>query len=175
MEEYVRELIEKKAIRYVQIDSEQFVDTGEIVTVGVPIKRDELAATLIDSAPNQGFTIFRDVIMHRVLKNLGVKGKILAYLLKKKPETNILGTSVKEISIGSETSVQAVSDCLKMLEEIGAISIKSTGPIKEIFVNPGVAHRGNRWREKALMNEFAKFEKEAKKLRKQKGKEKESK
>lgn len=159
--EEVTELIDKKAKRYIEIDSSTYVETGEIVTKGVPIKRDDLVAGLIDKAPNTGFHIFRDTIMCRTLRNIGVKGKIVAYLLDKTPASNIITCTIKRISEEAGVSVQAVYDCLKMLEDIGVICVKEDAQMREIFVNPGLCHRGDRYREKALMVEMSKFAKEA--------------
>lgn len=155
-------MINKMAKRYVEIDSEVYADFGEIVMIGKPVTRDDIVATLIDKAPNTGFHIFRDEIMCRALRAVGVKGKIVAYLIQNKSETNILRTTIKEIATEEDVSVQAVSDCLKMLEKIGIISVKSNGYVKDIFINPGLSHRGTRYRERVLMNEFEKFDKKSK-------------
>lgn len=168
MSEDVKSLIEKKARRYVEIDSERWVDYGEIVRIGEPLKREDIVASLIDKAPNTGFHIFRDEIMCRALRAVGVKGKIVANLIQYKSETNILRTTIKKIATQESVSVQAVSDCLKMLEKIGVVSVKSDGYMKDIFINPGLSHRGTRYREKALMQEFERFDKEVKKDRKNK-------
>lgn len=173
MEEHVKELIDKRAKRYIEIDSKAYVETGDIVTIGLPIKRDELVQGLIDKTPNTGFHIFRDTIMYRMLNLIGAKGKIAASIMKEKRETNILYTSIKEIADDSGTSVQAVTDCLKLFEEHGLIAVKKDGVRREIFINPGIAHRGNRYREKALMYEFGQFAKEAEKERKDAKKQKE--
>lgn len=165
--EEVTELIDKKAKRYIEIDSPTYVETGEIVTKGVPIKRDELVAGLVDKAPNTGFHIFRDVIMCRMLRNIGVKGKIVAYLMDKMPASNVIKCTIREISKEAGVSVQAVYDCLKMLEDIGVICVKEDAQVREIFVNPGLCHRGDRYREKALMVEMTKFAKEARAEKKQ--------
>lgn len=172
MDEYVKKLIDKKAIRYIEVDSEQYVETGEIVTKGLPIKRDDLVAGLVDKAPNTGFSIFRDTIMFRMLDNLGAKGKVMSYLIRHNSIDNLQTTTIKDISKKAGVSIQTVSDCLKMLEEIGVISVSNEYCKKDIFLNPGIAHRGNRYREKVLMEAFEEHCKEVKKKHKEEKKKK---
>lgn len=150
---------------YVEVNYDVYKETGAIVLVQenhTVVSDTAIAEEVVGSAPNKGFQIIRDEIQKRTYNLLGGKGRVLANLITKKDsDTNILKTTIKELSKQSETAIQTTTDTLTLLEENGLISVKADGVSRTIFVNPGIGHRGNRYRENQLIGEMGAFSKEA--------------
>lgn len=151
---------------YIEVDYDEFKRSGSIVHKAGLVPDVEIAKEVIGGAPDNGFQIFRNEIEQRALSLLGSKGKILAHLICKKDNDNILQSSIKYIAKDTGTSIQTVMDFLDLFLENGLISVKVCGYERRIFVNPGLGHRGSRFRERKLLNEMEIFDKEAKKERK---------
>ena len=129
---------------YVRIDAQAFQEHGEVKITGEPIIADEV----VKKVNRNGFEITYLTYLVDLFDKLGGKKyTVFKYILAHKSAENTLARK-------TETSVQTVTDTLKLLEESGLIARK-TGAI---MLLPKVAHRGNDRREAYLMQKFVEFD-----------------
>lgn len=136
---------------YVRIDAQAFQEHGEVKTLGEPIIADEV----VKKVNRNGFEITYLTYLVDLFDKLGGKKyTVFKYILAHKSAENTLIITTRELARKTETSVQTVTDTLKLLEESGLIARK-TGAI---MLLPKVAHRGNDRREAYLMQKFVEFD-----------------
>lgn len=118
---------------------------------GEPIIADEV----VKKVNRNGFEITYLTYLVDLFDKLGGKKyTVFKYILAHKSAENTLIITTRELARKTETSVQTVTDTLKLLEESGLIARK-TGAI---MLLPKVAHRGNDRREAYLMQKFVEFD-----------------
>lgn len=136
---------------YVRIDAQAFQEYGEVKITGEPIIADEV----VKKVNRNGFEITYLTYLVDLFDKLGGKKyTVFKYILAHKSAENTLIITTRELARKTETSVQTVTDTLKLLEESGLIARK-TGAI---MLLPKVAHRGNDRREAYLMQKFVEFD-----------------
>ena len=136
---------------YVRIDAQAFQEHGEVKSTGEPIIADEV----VKKVNRNGFEITYLTYLVDLFDKLGGKKyTVFKYILAHKSAENTLIITTRELARKTETSVQTVTDTLKLLEESGLIARK-TGAI---MLLPKVAHRGNDRREAYLMQKFVEFD-----------------
>jgi DNA-binding transcriptional ArsR family regulator len=84
----------------------------------------------------------------------GKKYTVLKYILQNKSSDNTLIITNRELAAKTGTSLQTVSDALKLLREAHLIETR-TGAI---MLNPKLAHRGRAGRERYLLQKFTTFQ-----------------
>lgn len=84
----------------------------------------------------------------------GKKYTVLKYILQNKSSDNTLIITNRELATKTGTSLQTVSDALKLLREAHLIETR-TGAI---MLNPKLAHRGRANRERYLLQKFTTFQ-----------------
>lgn len=136
---------------YVRIDAQAFQEHGEVKITSEPIIADEV----VKKVNRNGFEITYLTYLVDLFDKLGGKKyTVFKYILAHKSAENTLIITTRELARKTETSVQTVTDTLKLLEESGLIARK-TGAI---MLLPKVAHRGNDRREAYLMQKFVEFD-----------------
>ena len=135
---------------YVRIDAQAFQEHGEVKITGEPIIADEGQTVNRNGSEITYLTYLVDLFD----KLGGKKYTVFKYILAHKSAENTLIITTRELARKTETSVQTVTDTLKLLEESGLIARK-TGAI---MLLPKVAHRGNDRREAYLMQKFVEFD-----------------
>lgn len=136
---------------YVSIDAQAFQEHGEVKITGEPI----IAEEVVKKVSRNGFEITYLTYLVDLFDKLGGKKyTVFKYILAHKSAENTLIITTRELARKTETSVQTVTDTLKLLEESGLIARK-TGAI---MLLPKVAHRGNDRREAYLMQKFVEFD-----------------
>lgn len=136
---------------YVRIDAQAFQEHGEVKITSEPIIADEV----VKKVNRNGFEITYLTYLVDLFDKLGGKKyTVFKYILAHKSAENTLIITTRELARKTETSVQTVTDALKLLEESGLIARK-TGAI---MLLPKVAHRGNDRREAYLMQKFVEFD-----------------
>ncbi len=83
----------------------------------------------------------------------GKKYQVLKYILANKNSDNQLIITNRELAKKSKTSLQTVTDTLKLLKSASLIETR-TGAI---MLNPRLAHRGSDKRERFLLQKFTEF------------------
>lgn len=136
---------------YVRIDAQAFQEHGEVKITGEPIIADETAG---GQEGQQVEITYLTYLVDLFDKLGGKKYTVFKYILAHKSAENTLIITTRELARKTETSVQTVTDTLKLLEESGLIARK-TGAI---MLLPKVAHRGNDRREAYLMQKFVEFD-----------------
>lgn len=106
---------------------------------------------VIKEVPRVGFAITYLSTVIQMIESIGNKKmQVVKYILGKMDSNNKLVETVREISKGSNCSLQTVNDTLKILENCGIIARK-TGCV---MLSPKLVHKGNAQREKYLMTKF---------------------
>lgn len=135
---------------YVKVDMKHYKLTGEVVYIGEVLTADEVLG-ITGQAPKGGFEIIRMPFMARMLEAVcGERGKLLAYLLENKDDSNRLDKTTdmvaKEAGVGKST-VRRVID---IMEKYGLL-VQTKGVI---YINPSLSHKGNNKREGYLFKSF---------------------
>lgn len=106
---------------------------------------------VIKEVPRVGFAITYLSTIIQMIESIGNKKmQVVKYILGKMDSNNKLVETVREISKGSNCSLQTVNDTLKILENCGIIARK-TGCV---MLSPKLLHKGNAQRERYLMTKF---------------------
>lgn len=106
---------------------------------------------VIKEVPRVGFAITYLSTVIQMIESIGNKKmQVVKYILGKMDSNNKLVETVREISKGSNCSLQTVNDTLKILENCGIIARK-TGCV---MLSPKLVHKGNAQRERYLMTKF---------------------
>ena len=106
---------------------------------------------VIKEVPRVGFAITYLSTVIQMIESIGNKKmQVVKYILGKMDSNNKLVETVREISKGSNCSLQTVNDTLKILENCGIIARK-TGCV---MLSPKLIHKGNAQRERYLMTKF---------------------
>lgn len=139
---------------YQKIDGKAYLDTGEVVPIGDPKTWDEMYGDDFEKVPNSGFGIHRLEWYCKLLEVIGgKKGKVAAYLIKKKDSRNVYIGRVSDIVVETDVSLQTVTEAIKIMRQADLIKTMTCA----YMVNPGCEHKGNRKREAYLMKEYATF------------------
>lgn len=145
MQEQKEKLIKKDTIIKYENDiwiNQRTGETIETVEIMKPISR-------------QGFMITYLAEIIRLIDELGNKKlQIVKYILENMDKSNnSMFCTVRELAKETNTSLQTVTDTLKILDKAGIIKRRSGG----IMINPKLIHRGNNKKEKALLTRFYSF------------------
>ena len=136
---------------YVKIDNKALHETGEIKIVGEPIEAEQI----VKKVPRKGFEITYLAYFCELFDKLGGKKyTVFKYIIEHKSADNTLIITNRELAQKTNTSLQTVSDTLKLLREAGLIVCR-TG---SIMLLPKLAHRGSDKKEAYLMQKFESFE-----------------
>lgn len=115
------------------------------------------ADQVIRKVPRNGFEItYLAYFMDLFDKLGGKKYVVFKYILSNKSAENTLIITNRELAEKTGTSLQTVSDTLKLLRESGLLT-QRTGAI---MLNPQLAHRGSERKEAYLLQKFVSFGKE---------------
>lgn len=131
--------------KWLQVSNDYVPKNGEFV-----IETDDV----VKKVERQGFEITYLLYFFNLFEQLGGKKyKILQYILKNKNAENQLIITNRELAKNTKTSLQTVSDTLKLLRNAKLIETR-TGAI---MLNPRLAHRGSSNRERYLLQKFTIF------------------
>ena len=112
------------------------------------------ADQVIRKVPRNGFEItYLAYFMDLFDKLGGKKYVVFKYILSNKSAENTLIITNRELAEKTGTSLQTVSDTLKLLRESGLLT-QRTGAI---MLNPQLAHRGSERKEAYLLQKFVSF------------------
>lgn len=141
---------------YVEIDTDKYIQTGEICSISKPVKVSEIMVDGIGSIDelNTRFAIHRPDWFYRLIEKIGgAKGKVVTSIMRRKNIENKIEGRVKDIVEWSGCSLKTVMDTLNIMRENDMLKTR-TGMM---MLNPGVEHRGDRQREAALMRLYSTF------------------
>ena len=112
------------------------------------------ADQVIRKVPRNGFEItYLAYFMDLFDKLGGKKYVVFKYILSNKSTENTLIITNRELAEKTGTSLQTVSDTLKLLRESGLLT-QRTGAI---MLHPQLAHRGSERKEAYLLQKFVSF------------------
>ena len=112
------------------------------------------ADQVIRKVPRNGFEItYLAYFMDLFDKLGGKKYVVFKYILSNKSAENTLIITNRELAEKTGTSLQTVSDTLKLLRESGLLT-QRTGAI---MLHPQLAHRGSERKEAYLLQKFVSF------------------
>lgn len=128
-----------------QVDTWVNQRTGEIIET----------TEILKPISRQGFMITYLSEIIRLIDKLGNKKmKIVKYILENiDKSTNSMFSTTRELAEKTNTSLQTVTQTLKILEEAQIIQRRTGG----LMVNPKLIHRGSNNKEKALLTRFYDF------------------
>lgn len=130
---------------YVGVDEWVNKRTGEIVVADQVIKK----------VPRNGFEItYLGYFVELFDKLGGKKYQVFKYILKNKSSDNTLIITTRELAKKTNTSTKTVQETLNAMREANLIE-KRTGAI---MLNPKIAHRGTKDKERFLLQRFEAFE-----------------
>ena len=119
--------------------------TGEIVVADQVIKK----------VPRNGFEItYLSYFVELFDKLGGKKYQVFKYILDNKSADNTLIITTRELAKKTKTSTKTVQETLNAMKEANLIE-KRTGAI---MLNPKIAHRGTKDKERFLLQRFEAFE-----------------
>lgn len=135
---------------YVRIDSKKFKKTGEIVVTGYPMDAEQIAS-VTGIAPKGNYEmVMSERRLHLLETFFGARGKVVAYLLRKRDNNNIFFGTNADIMKGANVSHGAMQMALKELEELGYI----VNGMLSVMVDPEYGTKGSRSRMAYLKKKF---------------------
>lgn len=136
---------------YVKIDTKALHETGEVKIISEPIEAEQV----VRKVPRNGFEITYLAYFCELFDKLGGKKYIVfKYIIEHKNSDNQLIITNRELAEKTNTSLQTVSDTIKLLRDANLISTR-TGAI---MLLPKLAHRGSDKKEAYLMQKFETFD-----------------
>ena len=136
---------------YVKIDAKLLHATGEIKITSDPIEAEQI----VKKVPRAGFEITYLAYFCDLFDKLGGKKyAVFKYIIEHKSAENTLIITNRELAEKTGTSLQTVSDTLKLLRDANLISTRSGS----IMLLPRLAHRGSDRKEAYLMQKFEAFD-----------------
>ena len=136
---------------YVKIDAKLLHATGEIKITSDPIEAEQI----VKKVPRAGFEITYLAYFCDLFDKLGGKKyAVFKYIIEHKSAENTLIITNRELAEKAGTSLQTVSDTLKLLRDANLISTRSGS----IMLLPRLAHRGSDRKEEYLMQKFEAFD-----------------
>lgn len=143
---------------YVMIDSEAYLEHGEVVISGPPISEQDIIEADYQKGDKEPYTYFgvhRTKELYEFINALGGKrGEFISYLLQKKNADNqILQRRIKDLAEEAGVSMQTANDALKFMRANGFIKTNTN----ILMINPRLDRRGNRRKEARLLNIYETF------------------
>lgn len=136
---------------YVKIDAKALHETGEVKIIGEPIEAEQI----VKKVPRNGFEITYLAYFCDLFDKLGGKKYVVfKYIIEHKNADNQLIITNRELAEKTKTSLQTVSDTIRLLKEARLITVR-TGAI---MLLPRLAHRGSDRKEAYLMQKFETFD-----------------
>lgn len=146
---------------YVRINSKKFKESGEIVVTGYPMDAEQIAS-VTGIAPKGNYEMVMSERRLQLLETFfGARGKVVAYLLRKRDNNNICFGTNDEIMKGAKVSHGTMQKVLKELEELGFI----VNEMLCIMVDPEYGTKGSRSRMAYLKKKFNEMSESKKKFR----------